>query len=52
MRPYDGSTWSYETRGENASGLHAATFDLGPDGRARSVRLEHYDRSGLGTFRR
>ena len=52
MRPYDGNVWSDETRGENASGLHAATFVPGADGRATSVRLESYDRSGLGTFSR
>ena len=52
MKPYDGNVWSYETRGENASGLHAATFVVGPDGNATSVTLEHFDKNGLGTFTR
>ena len=52
MKPFDGDVWSYETRGENASGLHAATFVVGPDGTATSVTLEHFDKNGLGTFTR
>ncbi|MGW6568045.1 serine hydrolase [Streptomyces sp. NPDC054975] len=45
---YDGDTFSFETRGENAVGRTGVTFSA--DG--RTVRVEYLDTNGLGTFRR
>ncbi|MFE6711524.1 serine hydrolase [Streptomyces sp. NPDC057695] len=45
---YDGDTFSFPTRGENAVGPTAVTFS--PDG--RTVRVEYLDETGLGTFTR
>ncbi|MEU9995450.1 serine hydrolase [Streptomyces sp. NPDC050848] len=45
---YDGDTFSFETRGENAVGRTGATFS----GDGRTVRIEYLDGEGLGTFRR
>nr|WP_306329481.1 serine hydrolase [Streptomyces venezuelae] len=45
---YDGDTFSFPTRGENAVGLTGVTFS--PDG--RSLRVEYLDQEGLGTFTR
>ncbi|WP_278253640.1 serine hydrolase [Arthrobacter cavernae] len=47
---FDGDTFSFETIGENANGLAGALFAAG--GPAPSVRLDFYDRTGLGTFTR
>jgi CubicO group peptidase (beta-lactamase class C family) len=49
---FDGDTFSFETIGENANGLAGAIFTVGAGGRAASVRLDYYDRTGLGTFTR
>ncbi|MCG2622473.1 serine hydrolase [Arthrobacter sp. I2-34] len=49
---FDGDTFSFETIGENANGLAGAIFTVGAAGRASSVRLDYYDRTGLGTFTR
>ncbi|NKX55771.1 serine hydrolase [Arthrobacter mobilis] len=48
---FDGDTFSFETIGENANGLAGAIFAPG-GGRADSVRLDYYDRTGLGSFTR
>ncbi|MFD9034417.1 serine hydrolase [Streptomyces sp. NPDC059567] len=45
---YDGDTFSFATRGENAVGRTGVTFSL--DG--KSVRVEYLDTEGLGTFTR
>ncbi|MFF9068273.1 serine hydrolase [Streptomyces sp. NPDC014891] len=45
---YEGDTFSFETRGENAVGPTAVTFSA--DG--RTVRVEYLDETGLGTFTR
>ncbi|MFE6816150.1 serine hydrolase [Streptomyces sp. NPDC057677] len=45
---YDGDTFSFPTRGENAVGPTGVTFS--PDG--RTVRVEYLDETGLGTFTR
>jgi CubicO group peptidase (beta-lactamase class C family) len=49
---YSGDVFTFESIGENANGLAGAIFTLGPDGTASSVRLDFYDRTGLGTFTR
>ncbi|MFD3663928.1 serine hydrolase [Streptomyces sp. NPDC058659] len=45
---YDGNTFSFPTRGENAVGPTGVTFS--PDG--KTVRVEYLDQEGLGTFTR
>ncbi|MFD7323142.1 serine hydrolase [Streptomyces sp. NPDC059875] len=45
---YDGDTFSFETRGENAVGRTGVTFSA--DG--KTVRVEYLDGTGLGTFTR
>ena len=48
---YNGDTFSFETIGENGNGLAGAIFRFEPgDSTASSVRLDFYDRTGLGTF--
>jgi CubicO group peptidase (beta-lactamase class C family) len=49
---YSGDVFTFVSIGENANGLAGAIFTLGPDGTASSVRLDFYDRTGLGTFTR
>lgn len=49
---YAGDTFSFETVGENASGLSGVTFKGDEDGRATSVTIEAFDETGLGTFGR
>lgn len=45
---YDGDTFSFATRGENAVGLTGVTFSA--DG--KTFRVEYLDEEGLGTFTR
>ncbi len=52
LTPFDGSTFTFETVGENATGTSGAEFTLGPDGNATTVVLAAYDTRGLGTFTR
>ncbi|MBA2946112.1 serine hydrolase [Streptomyces himalayensis] len=52
LRHYDGDTFSYETVGENASGLSGVTFSANSDGEITKVRVEALDETGLGTFTR
>ncbi|OAH12945.1 serine hydrolase [Streptomyces jeddahensis] len=52
LRHYDGDTFSYETTGENASGLSGVTFTANSDGEITKVRVEALDENGLGTFTR
>ncbi|MEV7613021.1 serine hydrolase [Streptomyces sp. NPDC089799] len=48
---YQGDTFSFETRGENAVGRTGVTFKgAGTDG--ATVTVEYLDANGLGTFRR
>lgn len=47
---YDGDTFSFETVGENATGLSGVTFKGG--GQAAKVTVEAWDQDGLGTFTR
>jgi CubicO group peptidase (beta-lactamase class C family) len=50
---FDGNTLTYETTGENATGLSGVIFTV-PEGGgpAASVRIEALDKEGLGTFTR
>lgn len=52
LTPWDGPVFAYEPTGENATGIAAVTFTLGPDGRATAVTVENLDEHGLGTFTR
>ena len=47
---FDGDTFRFESIGENANGLAGAIFAVPGAGAAASVRLDFYDRTGLGTF--
>lgn len=49
---FDGDTFSFDSIGENANGLAGAIFAAPSGGSAPSVRLDFYDRTGLGTFSR
>ncbi|MFF6782334.1 serine hydrolase [Streptomyces sp. NPDC012510] len=49
---YAGDTFSFETVGENATGLSGVTFKGDENGRATSVTIEAFDANGLGTFSR
>lgn len=49
---FDRDTFTFETIGENASGLSGVTFALDGTGKARSVWIEAFDKSGTGTFAR
>jgi CubicO group peptidase (beta-lactamase class C family) len=47
---HSGDVFTFESIGENANGLAGALFTVDGDGTAASVRLDFYDRTGLGTF--
>jgi CubicO group peptidase (beta-lactamase class C family) len=49
---YDRDTFTYQTIGENASGLTGVTFTVGPDGRAQAVTLRSLNDYGDGVFLR
>ncbi|WP_217897270.1 serine hydrolase [Geodermatophilus saharensis] len=49
---YSGDVFTFESIGENATGLAGALFAVDASGTATSVRLDFYDRTGLGTFTR
>lgn len=50
---FDGDTFSFETVGENATGLSGVTFTTDSDGaKAGKVTIEAFDENGLGTFTR
>jgi hypothetical protein len=50
---WSGDLFAFFPAGENAVGITAAAFSPGPGGAlARSVTLEYYDATGLGTFTR
>jgi len=52
LRHYDGSVFSYLTRGENAVGRSGVTFTLGANGVATKVTVENLNHTGLGVFTR
>jgi CubicO group peptidase (beta-lactamase class C family) len=49
---YDRDTFTYRTIGENASGLTAVTFTVGPNGRAQTVTVRSLNDNGDGVFSR
>ena len=49
---HSGDVFTFESIGENANGLAGALFAVDGGGTAASVRLDFYDREGLGTFTR
>ncbi|MFI6335856.1 serine hydrolase [Streptomyces sp. NPDC050535] len=50
---FDGDTFSFETAGENATGLSGVTFKGASNGaKAAKVTVEAFDENGLGTFAR
>ena len=52
MEHYDRDVFLYQPTGENAGGLSAVAFDVGPDRQASSVTLQNLDIEGQGTFTR
>lgn len=50
LKHFDRDSFTFETIGENASGLSGVTFALDGQGKARSVWIEAFDKSGLGTL--
>ena len=49
---HSGDVFTFESIGENGNGLAGALFTVDGGGTAASVRLDFYDREGLGTFTR
>jgi CubicO group peptidase (beta-lactamase class C family) len=50
---FDGNTFTFETTGENMSGLSGAIFDVpGGTSTAATVTIPAWDHNGLGTFTR
>lgn len=49
---FDRDSFTFETIGENASGRSGVTFALDGAGKARTVWIEAFDKSGIGTFTR
>jgi hypothetical protein len=47
---WNGDTFAYYPRGENAVGISAVTFVVGPARRATKMTVEHLNQNGLGTF--
>jgi CubicO group peptidase (beta-lactamase class C family) len=47
---FDGDTFSYEPRGESATGISAVSFRGGTSSGPRKVNVEFLDDSGLGDF--
>lgn len=52
LRHWDGNTFSYRPRGENAVGISAVSFRFGRDGRPAAMNVEYLDANRLGTFTR
>ena len=50
LRHWSGNLFAFFPTGENAVGITAATFNAGAGTHARSVTLEYYNTTGLGTF--
>ncbi|HRQ63682.1 MAG TPA: DUF3471 domain-containing protein [Xanthomonadaceae bacterium] len=50
---WDANTFTFETRGENRSGISAVDFTIGPDDVASSVWIEKWDDpEGVGALKR
>jgi CubicO group peptidase (beta-lactamase class C family) len=52
MRHWDRDVFLYQPAGENAYGPSAVTFEVGPDQKAASVKIEYFNIHGQGTFAR
>jgi hypothetical protein len=52
LRHWNGSTFSYEPRGENAVGISAVTFRVGRNRHPTTMTVEFLDAQGLGRFNR
>jgi len=52
LKHYARDTFTYTPPGENANGLAGVTFEVGPSGKAESVRIENLDEFHQGTFTR
>ncbi|GAA5534165.1 serine hydrolase [Deinococcus aluminii] len=52
LRHYSRDLFTYQPRGESASGLSGVTFLIGPGQRATSMVIENLDVAGQGTFTR
>ena len=50
VRPHDGDTFSFRPVGENAVSRAGVTFQRDPGGAVTRLRIDYYDRNGLGTF--
>jgi CubicO group peptidase (beta-lactamase class C family) len=50
MNHYDRDVFTFETFGENASGLSGITFLVGANGKASSLTIEDFNKHGDGTF--
>lgn len=52
LAPHDGDTFSFRPVGENAVPRAGVTFLRDPSGAVARLRIDFYDRNGLGTFMR
>jgi CubicO group peptidase (beta-lactamase class C family) len=52
LEHWSANTFSYVPSGENAVGVSAVTFTMGPAGHAETVTVENLNADKLGTFRR
>lgn len=52
LRHWDRDVFIYQPTGEMAAGPSAVVFQIGPERQAATVRIEHLDPYGQGTFRR
>jgi len=50
LAPHDGDTFSFRPVGENAVPRAGVTFERDPRGAVARLRIDFYDRTGLGTF--
>lgn len=50
LNHYDRDTFTFETIGENASGLSGVTFLVDYNRKASALRIEAFDKNGQGTF--
>jgi hypothetical protein len=52
MAHYNRDTFTYMPIGENSAGRSGITFQIGPDGKSRSVTIENLNEDGQGSFAR
>src|SRR5262245_16911890 len=52
LKHYDRDVCTYETVDENAGGMTGVIFTIGAAGKASTVRVEHFNVRGEGTFTR